>query len=291
VNYYEHHIGDFVKKTGHLPALHVGIYVRFLDYCYSHESPLPVLMSEVYPIAHATTAKERDAVRKVLDKFFELSDEGWRNNRCEEEIEKFHQRAPATAQKKSNNAARQERNRMRRRALFDACREAGITPRFDTTNYQLEQLLVGAGLPIPEAAKKSDDITRYGAVTVTREEMVSPLPPPTSHKGVTAHALAVACEPNRLAEAAKVLKTAGFSAVNPGDPRFIALVGKSESFDDMALAAAEAAAKGKGWAWLLATIKGRREDAKRPQEAPKTARQRAAEATVRDWLPQLAAKP
>jgi hypothetical protein len=91
------------------------------------------------------------------------------------------------------------------------------------------------------------------------------------------------------------MRKAGFAAVNPLDPRFVAMVDRGATPDEFAFVASEALAKGKGWAWLLATVRGRREDAARqaamPQEGPQTARQRAQMASLEAWTPQLARKP
>lgn len=95
----------------------------------------------------------------------------------------------------------------------------------------------------------------------------------------------------RRAEAARAVKKAGLTSVNPLDPRFMAIIDDGATVNELAVIATEAALKGKGWAWFLATVKGRREDAARPQQAPQTYRQRAAAATVQAWVPQLAAKP
>jgi hypothetical protein len=41
VNYYERHIGDYLKDTAHLSLLEHGIYTRLLDVYYTRECPIP----------------------------------------------------------------------------------------------------------------------------------------------------------------------------------------------------------------------------------------------------------
>jgi hypothetical protein len=152
-------------------------------------------------------------------------------------------------------------------------------------------LLKEHGLPIPNGL----DVTRDVTVTDTAVQSPTTIRQPSHHICDVTHI----ADSERMGTAVRAIRKAGFAAANANDPRLIALLENGCTDDELRLVTAEAVAKGKGWAWLLATVKGRREDAARalaqgpglPQEAPKTARQRAAEATVRDWLPQLAAKP
>ncbi|WP_404299807.1 DUF1376 domain-containing protein [Alicycliphilus denitrificans] len=89
MNYYEHHIGDHLKKTVHLSAVEEGVYRRLLDRYYTTEQPLPADVRECCKLARATTKAERDAVRDVLKDFFLLRDDGHHQNRADEEIARF----------------------------------------------------------------------------------------------------------------------------------------------------------------------------------------------------------
>jgi hypothetical protein len=62
-------------------------------------------------------------------------------------------------------------------------------------------------------------------------------------------------------EAAIRMKAAGLQAVNPSHPKLIALLDAGITFDELAQAAGEAVAKGKNFAYALATAEGRRRDA------------------------------
>jgi hypothetical protein len=57
------------------------------------------------------------------------------------------------------------------------------------------------------------------------------------------------------------MKAAGMQAVNPGDPRLLALLEQGASTEELAGVAADAVAKGKGFAWALKALEGRRADA------------------------------
>ncbi|WPB58616.1 hypothetical protein [Xylophilus sp. GOD-11R] len=62
-------------------------------------------------------------------------------------------------------------------------------------------------------------------------------------------------------EACKAMKQAGLQAVNPSHPQLAALLGAGITLDELTVAAAEAAEKGKPFAYALATAEGRRRDA------------------------------
>ena len=89
MNYYEHHIGDFLKKTVHLSAVEEGVYRRLLDRYYTTEKPLPADVRECCKLARAVSKAERDAVSAVLQEFFVLAADGHHQGRADEEIARF----------------------------------------------------------------------------------------------------------------------------------------------------------------------------------------------------------
>lgn len=86
MNYYEHHLGDYAKDTGHLSMLEHGAYRLLLDRYYSTEEGIPA--AQAYRMARARSEEERQAVDAVLEEFFTLEDGVWINRRAEEEIAK-----------------------------------------------------------------------------------------------------------------------------------------------------------------------------------------------------------
>ena len=60
MNYYERHLGDYAKDTGHLSMLEHGAYTLLLDRYYSTEEGIPA--DQVHRIARARTKEEKDAV-------------------------------------------------------------------------------------------------------------------------------------------------------------------------------------------------------------------------------------
>jgi uncharacterized protein YdaU (DUF1376 family) len=93
LNYYEHHIGDYLKDTISLSMLEEGAYRRLIDAYYAQENPLPADVRECFRIARATTKAEKDAVKLVLGRFFVRTEDGFRQGRADKEIERFRSKS------------------------------------------------------------------------------------------------------------------------------------------------------------------------------------------------------
>lgn len=141
MNYYEHHIGDYDQATAHLTACEDGIYSRLIRWYMASESPLPADVKLIQRRVRAHTRDEKNAVVAILEEFFEITDDGYRQHRCDEEIERYRQTIPDREAKKDNARERQQRARARRKELFEALRVHGVTPAFDTKTAELEALL------------------------------------------------------------------------------------------------------------------------------------------------------
>jgi len=96
LNYYKHHIGDYAGKTAHLSLLEHGAYLLLLQHYYATERPLPDDLRALARIIRADGKAEAAAIRRVLDQFWTLTDDGWINERAVEEIER------AAAQRDTN---------------------------------------------------------------------------------------------------------------------------------------------------------------------------------------------
>ena len=92
MNYYEHHIGDYAEATAHLTFIEDATYSRLIRKYYATEKPLPADMKIVQRLINARSKEEKNAVVSVLNEFFNLSDDGWRQERCDHEIARFKDR-------------------------------------------------------------------------------------------------------------------------------------------------------------------------------------------------------
>jgi len=89
MNYYEHHIGDYAEATGHLTFIEDATYSRLIRKYYATEKPLPIDVKLVQRLINARSKEEKNSVVSVLNEFFTLTDDGWRQERCDHEIARF----------------------------------------------------------------------------------------------------------------------------------------------------------------------------------------------------------
>ena len=87
MNYYERHIGDYLKDTSHLSLLEHGVYTRLLDVYYTRESGIPA--GEAARLIGARSRDERSALASVLAEFFELIEGTYVQARADREIARF----------------------------------------------------------------------------------------------------------------------------------------------------------------------------------------------------------
>jgi uncharacterized protein YdaU (DUF1376 family) len=87
VNYYERHIGDYLKDTAHLSLLEHGIYGRLLDVYYTREGAIPESQAE--RLIGVRSKEERAAMVNVLAEFFTVADGALHHARCDREIARY----------------------------------------------------------------------------------------------------------------------------------------------------------------------------------------------------------
>ncbi len=166
MNYYERHLGDYARDTGHMSLLEHGVFTLLLDRYYATEKPIP--SAEIYRVCRARTKDEKQAVDSVISEFFFLEDGSFRNKKAESLIEEFQDGEGERTAEKANNKERQRRARERRKALFDELRELGQVPAFKSTTAELEALL---------SRSKSQSVTQ----AVTRDNTATQAPD-TNHQ-------------------------------------------------------------------------------------------------------------
>ncbi len=86
MNFYQFHIGDYIKHTPHLKPDEDLTYRRLLDMYYDTEQPIP----NDIPRVSRRLRMGSDVVESVLNEFFELTDEGYRNFRADNEIASYY---------------------------------------------------------------------------------------------------------------------------------------------------------------------------------------------------------
>jgi uncharacterized protein YdaU (DUF1376 family) len=93
LNYYEHHIGDYDSATAHLSWAEDMAYTRLMRLYYRKEVPPPADVAEACRLIRAQSKEQKQAVEAVLKEFFVLSPDGWRQKRCDADIERYQKKA------------------------------------------------------------------------------------------------------------------------------------------------------------------------------------------------------
>lgn len=260
MNYYAHHLGDYARDTAHLTMLEHGAYRTLLDRYYSTEAGIPA--DQVYRISRARSREERQAVDAVLADFFTLEDGTWINKRAQEEINKAAAKRPETDKKRDNDKERQRRARERRKGLFESLSAMGIHMRWNATTEELQAAIDAEESAERHAHVTRDSTTHHAPVTVDNTCTNTPI---TNNQekdlkpNPLASGLPTSGPPTPAGAVCARLRRAGVAAVNPSHPRLLTLIEAGCTEDEFADVAAEAA--GKGFAWILATVEGRRRDA------------------------------
>jgi uncharacterized protein YdaU (DUF1376 family) len=275
MNYYEHHIGDYAEATGHLSLLEDAVYSRLLRKYYSTEQPLPADKKKLARWVGAVGNKDAlAALDVVLDDFFTLQDDGYHNERCDSEIQAFHDGEPERELKKVNEKNRLNNHRQERARLFKVLTDAGGHAAWNIGIAELRVLVksVTGGSNRPPAAQPATAPATPATATQT------PLPntqyPNTQGESVD-HQQGGPGGPARAgfengesgsdaqpgAEAAEAMVAAGLSDVSATHPKLLALLAAGMSVAELRAAAVYAHGKGAGFAYALSRAEGQRRDA------------------------------
>lgn len=92
MKYYQFNIADYRQDTQHLTPEEHYIYRTLLDECYLTELPLPtdirVLMRKL-----RLTSDQKDTLLTILDEFFDLTDEGYSNDKVNRVLSKTYEKS------------------------------------------------------------------------------------------------------------------------------------------------------------------------------------------------------
>ena len=93
--YYQHHIGDYRRDTGHLTLLEHGIYRQLLDLYYLSENPVDTNAIRLLSIR---STDDCEAYKRVLSDFFIERDGLYFHKRCDFEIQRFKDKSNKATQ-------------------------------------------------------------------------------------------------------------------------------------------------------------------------------------------------
>jgi uncharacterized protein YdaU (DUF1376 family) len=91
MHYYKFNIADWHLATSHLTLEEEAIYFKLVNFYYDTEQPIPAETQTV--IRRLRLGSYAETVGLVLSEFFLLEENGWHHVRCDQEIEKYHDKA------------------------------------------------------------------------------------------------------------------------------------------------------------------------------------------------------
>lgn len=293
MHWYPHDIKAFGFAARNLDFRERGIYRELLDLYYETERPLSRDINKVFEAIGASSDQDQNTARKLLTMFFSRAEDGWHQERADEVLGRYHVSGAIAPERYRNAetqiaaAQRQSRFRLKRAAMLKALAAHGkaVDPR--TGNPALAKACEELGIDVETLENGANAVsTVTSRVTSHNVTVTSPLRGELqSYKSGTSGIPSVPAQLDNVVVGAalRVLRVAGLPA-NGSDPTLLALLAWGATSDELRLVGSEAVAKGKGVAWMAATIKGRRADAARPIQS---FRDRADEEHLRRWAPEL----
>jgi len=119
VHKYFFHVGDFDRATRHLNRIERSVYRDLIDLYMDTESMLDADLQRLCRRIIATTEQESTAVEQVLNEFFILTDNGWFNSRCDEELNAYKSNK---SHKSDAGKASAEAKRLRKQQVIESNR-------------------------------------------------------------------------------------------------------------------------------------------------------------------------
>ena len=137
MNYYEHHLGDYIRDTAHLSLAEDGAYRRLLDVYYAREQPFSICEKSIFRLVRANNRHEQLAVLAVLREFFVKDGDCYRNHRCDKEIARFREKS---AKAKASANARWDKSERNANALPTQCEGNAPSNQSPVTSNQEEKI-------------------------------------------------------------------------------------------------------------------------------------------------------
>jgi uncharacterized protein YdaU (DUF1376 family) len=117
MHYYKRNLGDYAKKAGRLTMLQHGAYTLLLDACYDREQ-FPTL-EEAIVWTWASTREEKEAVEFVLERFFDLEEGRYVQNRIREELAKYRENSDTNKRIAMEREAKRREKSTKRAQVVD----------------------------------------------------------------------------------------------------------------------------------------------------------------------------
>jgi len=118
MHYYKRNLGDYAKKAGRLTMLQHGAYTLLIDSCYDREV-FPTI-EQAIEWTWASTEAEIDAVKFVLSRFFNLTEDGqYVQDRILQELLEYHAKADKNKTIAIEREAKRKQNKTERTRIVN----------------------------------------------------------------------------------------------------------------------------------------------------------------------------
>lgn len=159
MHYYKFHIGDFRGATTHLTNEEELAYRRLLDWYYDTESPIPLDTQMVSRRLRVGC----ESVDTVLGDFFQKTEDGWTNSRCQDELESYHVKADANRENGKKGGRPKGKNKTQKNPVANQSEPSG-NPSESESNLNQEPLTTNQE-PIEDQEPLSTRSTRSSRKT------------------------------------------------------------------------------------------------------------------------------
>ncbi len=279
--FYSFFVERWLAATDRLTMTEEAAYLRLINWQYRNEGDLPADMDECYRIARVQSAAERHAVSRVISLFYVETPSGFAQAKVTHEVARFQEGEPARVARREQARLRQNRSRNLQHSLYAMAREIGLSLPRGMKLAELREVLLAHGVPGDKLGPAVDKtgpprhavtqrvtqgVTQGEAQGITQgvaEEVTQGVsnvqnPQPIEH-APSEHAPRV--REGAAGEACKAMRASGLSGVNPAHPLLLTLLGHGATHEHLAIAAAQAVARGKGFAYALGIVQGQLDDA------------------------------
>lgn len=272
MNYYEHHIRDYDAATSHLTWDEDLAYTRLIRWYYRKEMPIPADIGEACRQVRATSRSQKQAVEAVLREFFTLGEDGWHQQTCDDVIAAFRAGEPEREARKANEENRLKRHREERAALFKRLTDVGQHAPWNIGMNELRALvkrLEATPATQPETLQQPLPATAPATPATATQTPIPSTQYPEGVQHTSTTSTEVAREDTGRARAPATplgmvgfaMRKAGLQTLNLDHPKLKALMDQGVTAAEFESAARDSVAKGKGFAYALAVVEGRRRDA------------------------------
>ncbi len=244
MHYYQFHIGDYKSHTYHLTLIQDIAFRRLLDRYYLNEQPL----DKIHIARQIGMLEHQDDVLVVLEEFFVLTEQGYINNRANQEIKDFQ-----------NYLSKQKINALK-----------GGRPKASGILRQINPIeSIGLTVANPKETRglnvanpnETQNNPNHKPISINQEESHS------NNDSEDKEEFIEYLKPSKYGITAIAMKAGGISLVSPGHPELIALVDAGLLPDQFELAARLAVGKGKGFPYALGILRGQLREANQITEA------------------------